>query len=121
MHNELAAYGDRWINQVRSLAMDVGRDAIWIEKVAVRTRPCTTIDMEAEGPLREIAQYIGELQADNRAMAEIMEDFNGLRRKLPEQLANAERLRALYDVEAMRDLLGEVEPLLVGQLREGGS
>ena len=120
LHFELISRGEKWTNQVRSLAMQSSGADVWVEKVVVKTaEPQQAVEVH-DGPLSEIAAYIQELKRDNRAIAQVMEEFNGLRRKLPDQLLESEELRSLYDVESMRDLLDEVEPLLIGELKGAG-
>ncbi len=119
-HSELAAKADHWISAVRNLALQQATGQVWIEKVKLRTAPPRDFEPPADGPLAEIRHYIEETKNNHQqleALAGILSEFY---RKLPDELKNADDGFQLPSSERLRELLDEVEPLLLGRLMRSG-
>jgi hypothetical protein len=119
----LAGSAEHWMNQVRAIALNVGMGNVWIEKVKFRTTPETVrhADDLDDGPLREITQYLEDLRGDDELLAPLVEQLSDLARKLPDELSlsgDDDAVR-LTDTEYLRQMLDQVEPLLMMRLRAG--
>ncbi|MGE3821406.1 MAG: exonuclease SbcCD subunit D [Isosphaeraceae bacterium] len=111
-HGETSSNWPYWSNELRQTATDAGSGRVWVEKVVARTAsPPVPIDPEDDGPRAELAALLAELRNEpNRLRAMFDRELVDVRKKAPwllEELETPERLR---------DLLEQVEPLLLGRL-----
>ena len=111
LHDRLHAENERYINEVRSLALDRGQGRLWVEKVVVQTKPSRTIFLP-DGPIDEIQQIIASLRGDPEALKELASDLNELKRKLPSEFLQAPESPRLDDPSWLETLLDQVEPVL---------
>ncbi len=141
IHERLAADPRKWTNHLRAAAIEAeGRD-VWLEKVLLHTTaPSLCEPLAGDGPLGELLDYLEHLQSDDDALARLAETLADLRRKLPAELADrvlgTERPQAASEIlplrhttaadhttvsaaNRLREILSEVEPLLVGRLSAG--
>jgi exonuclease SbcD len=119
-HEQLVADPIAWINQFRATALDVGGGNAWVEKVKFRTAPDRVLDATAlaDGPLGELIQYVNELRTDELQLAALAAELEELKKKLPDDLLRGQDAMLLNDPQWLREVLGSVEPMLVGRLRE---
>ncbi len=121
-HRALAAEPQRWTNEIRALAQDVGGGDVWIEKVQWRTAPPADVSGQpADGPIGELVQRIAELKADPQALSTLGSELSDLLEKLPPELAEGPAALGLQRPEKLRAMLDQVEQMLIHQLlsREG--
>ncbi|HEY1067448.1 MAG TPA: DNA repair exonuclease [Pirellulales bacterium] len=122
-HAELTAEPLRWTNEVRSTAVQIGRERAWIEKVSLAVRPVYDADAAAlsDGPLAELFSLLTELQKSDEKLSELGKELGDLKRRLPAELREGPRALALDSPGELRGLLDEVGQMLVKQLttREG--
>jgi DNA repair exonuclease SbcCD nuclease subunit len=121
-HADLCQTPDRWVQEVRVAAMEIGGEGVWVEKIKVRTR--TPIDLEE---LRERDDAIGQLvrsiqaiKGDRDELSALMERLSDLRHKLPPELREAEDGLKLDDPEELAGMLEEVEQMLIPRLLQRG-
>jgi DNA repair exonuclease SbcCD nuclease subunit len=123
-HRAVAAEPQRWTNEIRALAQDVGAGDLWLEKVAISTSLPADLDPSqwAEGPLGELVQYVTELKSSPEQLTALGEVFRDLRDRLPPELTEGAGALRMDSPETLRGLLDQVEQMLVHQLlsREGG-
>jgi DNA repair exonuclease SbcCD nuclease subunit len=118
-HREIAARPEQWINDVRSLALDVGGGRVWIEKVHTATTLPVNLDeaVLSDGPVGELARLIEELRGDPEAIERLLaEDLGELRKKLPPELTEGPEAIDLGKSETTSGMLDQVRQMLVGQL-----
>lgn len=122
VHQQLTADPRRWINELRATALDVAGGSIWVEKVRLRTMPVREDGtMTSEGPMFELLRSLEELRDDPELRLKLADELGDLRRKLPDELLRGDDSIGLDDPAALRELLDEVQPLLVSRLQEGGA
>lgn len=111
---------ERWINEIRARAIDLGVDRIWIEKVEIRTR--AELDLEAiaqqEGPLPDLLRFIRSIQNDEDIQAKLASSFADLKDRMPTGIDLESEETSIGDAAAIKNLLPDVEQLLVSQLTE---
>mgnify|MGYP002622989963 FL=1 len=82
---DLTANPRQWTAEVRALAVDIGVDSLWIEKV--RSEAKEPSESEAIGaddtPAAEVISIVTELIGDTSTSESLGLDFDDLRRKLP--------------------------------------
>ncbi|MFG0334831.1 MAG: exonuclease SbcCD subunit D, partial [Maioricimonas sp. JB049] len=89
IHDELLGDRERWTNEIRSIALDAGSGAIWVEKVRIgtsRVRAETPAEPTGDDPMGELVEILGELRKDTAAFEEYDIDFRKLPSKLPADL-----------------------------------
>lgn len=121
VHETLAASPQRWEQEFRSLARDVGDGRIWLEKVRWATaqpsnRPASP---QAEGPIAELLHTIDDLQGDPARLAALAEELEPLRRQLPAELREGEGDIGLASPDAFREALDQVREMLLRELWAG--
>jgi DNA repair exonuclease SbcCD nuclease subunit len=118
-HGAVAGDHARFVSDLRSLANEI--DGLWIEKVAVDTRPASA----GTAPSEAMRELLGELSglegAGDDELAAFVRELDELRVKLPEELRRAEDGPKLDDPAWVRARLAEVEALLVERLGAGGA
>ncbi len=119
-HEKLAAEPQRWLNEIRSLARDVGQGSLWIEKVRFQTSLPRALEEGAleDGPLGELFHYIAELRNDAAATSKLADELADLWRKLPADFKEGDDALRLDDAANFGRLLDQIQPLLVSRLFE---
>ncbi|MBX3426901.1 MAG: DNA repair exonuclease [Pirellulales bacterium] len=112
----IAAAGRQWVADVRALALDIGAERVWLEKVVNETT--SPVDRRAaaeeDTPRAEVASLVEELLVSATAGADIGVDLSDLQLKLPSELADALRTA---DPDWWRDVLGEARSRLLAELK----
>jgi len=117
-HTDLAAYRERWINDIKSVAVDISGDRIWIEKVKFRTTSPKDIETgaHAEGPIGELWRYLDTLRSDSDQLIEIGETLKEITRKLPREVMEDREVISFEDPQWLAEQLDQVGPMLVRRL-----
>ncbi len=117
-HRQLAADPIRWTGEIRARAIDVSSGSVWVEKVKFQTTEPRTLDRAAltDGPIGEILEYIGELREDDERLVQLAGELESLFRKLPDELRRGADALAWDNADLLREVLREVEPMLLGRL-----
>ncbi len=118
-HHQLASDPKRWHAEIRSAAAQVNGGPVWIERVIRSTVLPIHLDQAAlsEGPLRELAQYIQEVQEDEDALAVLAKEFQELQHRLPTELSEGQDAVLRFDTpETMRSLLDDAQHILTHRL-----
>ena len=101
-HADVAAGRDRVVGELRARALDFG-DALWLEKVELRTRPPVALDelRGSEGFVGELLRAVDEARRDPALAAELRAQLQPLIEKLGDELPGDVDVAALLDeVEA---------------------
>jgi len=121
-HEQLGSEPERWANEIRSAALERGGGRVWIEKLKIRTGlPFDPRNLEAAGgPITELLNYLDEIKSDPALLESLGGVLDDLEKKLPKELREGEE--ALYrDRRAwLIDILGQVQPMLIGRLKARG-
>jgi DNA repair exonuclease SbcCD nuclease subunit len=119
MHDRLHAESERYIAEIRNLALERDAGRLWIEKVEFQTRPTRAIVL-GDGPIEELRVLLEELRADPAALTSLGEELGELKRKLPAELMAGPDAPRPGDPEWLAGVLEEVQPLLLDLLRGPG-
>jgi DNA repair exonuclease SbcCD nuclease subunit len=121
-HQKLISDPVAWTNQLRATALEVASGSVWIEKVKFRTTPARELDESvlADGPIGELVEMIHDLRADDERMRRLSDELGDFWRKLPDELKRGPDALLLDDPRQLRELLDQVQPLLVGRLLSQG-
>jgi DNA repair exonuclease SbcCD nuclease subunit len=123
-HQQLVGDANRWVNELRGVALDRAAGRVWIEKVRLCTRPRQDLAelLQGDGPIGEMIDYVRQLEDDDEALAALTSFREELRRKLPDEVFDAsdesgsEGLR-IDDPDWWTQLAREIEPLLTARLQ----
>ena len=120
-HQELSADPARWINELRAMATDEGGGNVWLEKVQLSTGG--QIDMEQarqrEDPVGDLLRFVQEMD-NNEGLASLAAELEAFREKLPAELRQGEMSLNLDKPETLREILEDVQQLLVPLLMSKG-
>lgn len=121
-HADIYSDQERWINEIRTAVTDVGLDNVWVEKIIIGTRDLVAPEelLHQPGPLSELLRMLRALPEDNAAIAELAAEFQELGSKLPLEVKQGAESIDPGDHDQLRDVLREVEQLLLVRLQEGG-
>jgi DNA repair exonuclease SbcCD nuclease subunit len=115
LHHRLQADPERYVAEVRNLALGRGEDRLWIEKVEFQTRSTRGVALP-DGPFEELHEVLGQLRADPDALATLGEELGDLRRKLPPELIGGPDAPRPDDPAWLLGLLDQIQPLLLDLL-----
>ncbi len=103
---------------MRALATRFGGDGVWIERILLRTRRLTAVEkvLDREDALGGLAGSIRELEGDEARLIALAEELSDLRRKLPAELFATGEAPDFTVPAVLREILPEVEALLVVRL-----
>ena len=115
-HRSLLAQKHHWANEIRSLAIDVGKGDIWVEKVKFRTSNPTLLkgsQPDLDGALGELHSLFTAARSETGTLNDLSFDLSDVMKKLPAELKD--RLQT-DDPAWLRSVLDEAESRLFNQL-----
>ncbi len=117
-HSRLHAELEHWTQEFRALAAGLGGAGIWLEKVAIKTRPLISIDsiLARDDALGGLLRGVQALELDQSALLELANEVSMLRQKLPPELLIGEDRYDPGDPEHLREVLADVKELLANRL-----
>ncbi|MDQ0217664.1 DNA repair exonuclease [Peribacillus cavernae] len=118
IHQELLTQREHFINNIRSLSLEVGQGDIWIEKVKIQTAKTVNIDelRERNTPLASILDYLQLIKVDDEAIASLLAEFKDLHNALPHELKQTERGLDFNNPMLVKERFEEVEDLILHYL-----
>ena len=122
-HEQLLADGDPLLSEARSIALGLGEETAWVEKVVVETEPVISPETmeqreDAVGDLLRMLQGAG---SDADLLSRLETDIGGMVRRLPPEVRSAVEdtvLRAAIDRDHSA-LIAGVTPFLSARLLGG--
>jgi exonuclease SbcD len=121
-HSTLHADRDRWIQEYRALATGLGGAGIWLEKVAIKTKPSVSFAevLERDDALSGLLRAIRDMELDATALDELAEEVSTLRQKLPAELLGGDDPYDPTKPQILKETLGDIKELLVNRLLSTG-
>ena len=117
LHGPIHASYERIDAELRAQAFAAAGDALWVEKVALKTQPQTDAPKVTSGPLAELLADVAALTSNAEAVGAITETLEPLARRLPGELQREGDPLELADGASVRGWLEEALPLLEDRLR----
>lgn len=117
-HEELVGASERWTQECRGLAAGFGEGALWIEKVRFETRRSGGLHSPFDGDdaLGGLLRSLRDLREGRGSLEPLPPELSDLKRKLPAELfADGDALDPT-DPGQLRELLPEIEDLLLARL-----
>jgi DNA repair exonuclease SbcCD nuclease subunit len=123
-HAELAGDVERWVNELRSAAVDTAGGDACIEKVKIKTSypPDTGISKSKEGPIGELNHFLDSLESDSDQLVSLGQTLEDLVKKMPRELREGGDIVKLEDPVWVAEMIKQVRPMLIQRLlRKGAS
>jgi DNA repair protein SbcD/Mre11 len=121
-HADLHENPERFSQEIRVAAMEIGGEGVWVEKIRLDTR--TPIDLEAlcerDDAIGQLVRSLHAMRGDQDELALLIDDLADLRHKLPPELRDAEDGLRLDDPAELAALLSDVEQMLIPRLLQKG-
>jgi exonuclease SbcD len=117
-HEDLNAEHERWINQIRVEATDIGGNEVWIEKVVLKTN--IEVDLvkltASEGPVGDLLRFINQIETNSIQLSELAETLSILKSRLPMELRHGEDSIDLESPERLREIIADAKQVLLPYL-----
>jgi hypothetical protein len=118
LSNELAAYPERFEQQIRALGAEIAGDELWIERVELAT--VNKLDLDAmvahDSTFGKLLDRILANPANPDEINGLEEVIAGLRQKIPSEALGEESFLNLDEIQTLERLLDEAKQMLVGRL-----
>jgi len=117
-HKDLNAEHERWVNQIRVEAMDIGGSDVWIEKVVFKTNLQVDLNKltHSDGPVGDLLRFISQIETDPIQLTEVAETLSILKSKLPIELRHGEDSIDLESPERLREIIADAKQVLLPYL-----
>ena len=123
IHGRLLVDADHLLSEARSIALGLGDDASWIEKVVVATKPAISPDVmeKREDAVGELLRMLRGAGSDTELLRQLDNDIGEMARRLPAEVRSSVEdaaLKAAIDRDHAA-LIAEVTPFLSARLLGG--
>lgn len=117
-HGEISADPERWKNEIRQKANDIGGGDIWVEKIKFKTSAPVDIDkmMSRDDAFGGLLRHITNLSFNQEEFSEIIEDLQTFQNKLPYEITNGEDAIDLTNHEKLEEIIDDVKQILIPRL-----
>ena len=121
--DEVLADLERWSNEIRSSALEIGSGRVWVEKVNFKlTPPASAKRLEhAEGAIDELLKLFDELAAEPESRLRLATELSDLEKKLPRELKEGVDAIRFHDPDWLGEMLDQVRPMLIRRLLKKGT
>ncbi len=117
-HSTLHADTERWVQEYRALATELGGAGIWLEKVLIKTKPSVSAAevLERDDALSGLLRAIRDMELDASAVDALDAEISALRQKLPAELLGGDDPYDPSHPEVLKETLEDIKELLVNRL-----
>lgn len=118
LHDEIERRPKRLLQTVLELAVEIGGNDIWIEKIRNNTVPVTiALKAQTDETTSDLMQIMEEVAADTTGVNTLLQrELEPLRTKLPEELKELSPLKLLDDPSSVLSALSRLKPRLASRL-----
>ena len=115
VHEELAGNTERWVNEIRSAAIDSSHVNACIEKIVILTsQPVSKGKMSfKEGPIGELNQYLDSLESNPEKLLELGGLLDDLMKKMPIELRQGSETINPKDPSWIARVIKQIRPMLM--------
>ena len=122
-HEELAGDVERWINEIRSAAIDSTHGSACIEKVMILTSYPSQEGHPSfkEGPIGELNQYLDSLESSPKQLLNLGSLLDDLMKKMPAELRQSGENLNPRDPNWIAGIIKQIRPMLMQRLLGKGT
>lgn len=115
IHQELIVDKDHFINNIRSLSLEVALGDVWVEKVKIETTRMINIEelKEQHTPIAVILDFIKDVGMDEDMLRELLIEFQDIQQSLPFEMRNGEEGFNFNNTDVIKNRLTDVEDLIL--------
>ncbi len=115
-HDRAASRFEQLEAEIRDRARDLGSEAVWVEKIKLRTRSPRPVSND-DGPLSVFLGLLSDLRADDDRLKDLADrELTDLRKKLRAETRSEDDLPDLDAIDLLRDALEHAGALVVDGL-----
>jgi exonuclease SbcD len=120
IHQELIVNKDHYMNNIRSLSLEVGNGDIWIEKVKIETTRQNNLEdlLSQNTPIATILEFIHQSGQAEETLQELVAQFQDIQHALPFEIRNGDDGFDFSDAQFIKERLQNVEDLILYYLSE---
>ena len=120
IHQELIVNKDHYMNNIRSLSLEVGNGDIWIEKVKIETSRQNNLEdlLSQNTPIATILEFIHQSGQDEEILQELVAQFQDIQHALPFEIRNGDDGFDFSDAQFIKERFQNVEDLILYYLSE---
>lgn len=117
-HNELALQTDHWTNEMRLTATDISAGNVWIEKIKLNTAVQANLEelLQRHDAIGGLLRSIRRLTEDDDAIRDLLDQCADFARRLPVELQHGEDAIDTETAEGRREIMENVQQILVARL-----
>ena len=116
-HAELISRHEHWQSTLRQMTFEYHQGRIWMEQLKITTNPLVASDIEIDDDsLGEMAQILKFVASDDTFQELVRQSLRPLAEKLPPEIVGTEEGISLSDVEQVRALINDAQPILMRRL-----
>jgi len=117
-HDDILSDVERWTNEFRAAALEIGAGKVWVEKAKFNiTEPTSDIFPEqASGAISELLNLFDELSNDADARRALASELAEIEKKLPIEIKSGSDEIQFDDTDWIGDLLKQAKPMLIKRL-----
>ncbi len=121
-HQKLQAQSAHLTEEFRSLALDLGGQGLWLEKVRFKTKEQIDLDVfiESDEALGSLVKNLLSLELDAASLSDIDPGIDVFLSKLPPELRGGDEPFDLADPDQWEEIRSDIKNLLIAQLLESG-
>lgn len=118
IHQKLIVEKEHVMNNIRSMALEVGTGDVWIEKVKIETSRKIDINelKENSTPIASILEFIEQIRNEPETVELLLAEFKDLQTVLPHELKTGEDAFDFTNPAIIEDRIKEVEDLILHYL-----
>ncbi|MDT8441332.1 MAG: DNA repair exonuclease [Desulfuromonadales bacterium] len=121
-HQKLQAQSAHLTEECRNLALGLGGQSLWLEKVRFKTKEQIDLDafIESDEALGGLVKNLLSLPLDAQSLAAIDPGIDAFLSKLPPELRGGDEPFDPADPDQWEEIRSDIKNLLIGQLLESG-
>tara|TARA_R110002072_G_scaffold135053_2_gene276191 strand:- start:1161 stop:2429 length:1269 start_codon:yes stop_codon:yes gene_type:complete len=118
VHSELHIDSERWIQEYRALASDMGGGGMWLEKVLLDTRQVINREelLERDDALGGLLRTIKKFEAGDAGLDDLALEIAPLRQKLPSEILVGDEGYDPTSPEYLIEMMEDIKELLIDRL-----
>jgi len=117
-HAELLTHVERWCNEIRSAAIDIGSGQVWVEKIKFQTTlPASEGAFhKGDGAMGELMSLLDEISSNPDMVQALSGEFSDIEKKIPKELKGDSESLKFDDIDWLSEILQQVRPMLIQRL-----